>query len=247
MKKAGHDLRNQIKHQLLLLLVSLLSLIGFLFVALLKNSFTTLDVSVSSWAISIQTSVFTPLAEVIDLTFNTPTLLIITLSIAAVLFYRQYWKHSVLLMGAMLGDALIVALLKLSVQSVRPLEELLYDRGFSFPSGHTAGSVVFFGLLTYFAWKYWGSSKVKILSSGLSVLVTAIVGFDRIYLNVHWFSDVVGGYLVGIFWLTFSILMFQWFKHTVARADMQQETRWRSLGRSWRGATAKCTRAKKRV
>jgi len=218
MKKAGHDLGNQFKKQRRLLLVSLLSLLGFLFVALYKNSFTTLDVSVSSWALSIQTSVFTPLAEIIDVTFDTITLLIITVSIAAVLFYRKYWKHSVLLMGAMSGDALIVALIKLSIQSVRPLEELLYDRGFSFPSGHTAGSVVFFGVLTYFAWSYWASSKVKILSGGLAVLVTALVGFDRIYLNVHWFSDVVGGYLVGVFWLTFSILMFHWLGQTVARA-----------------------------
>jgi undecaprenyl-diphosphatase len=123
--------------------------------------------------------------------------------------------------GAMLGDAVILETIKMAIHSARPLNELINESSFSFPSGHTSGSVVFCGLLTYLAWQHWKSSKVKTSSSMLSVIVTSIVGFDRIYLNVHWFSDVLGGYLLGIFWLTFSILAFQYLEQT--RKSRRQE------------------------
>ncbi len=219
--------------------VSLLSLVSFLFVALSKSSFKTFDTNVSSWAISIQTSMFTPIAVMIDFAFSTPALLATTLLIAGFLFYKNYWKYSALLMGAMLGEALIVATIKISTQSIRPFDELTYERGFSFPSGHTAGSVVFWGLITYFAWKYWKSSKARISSSVLSILATSIVGFDRIYLNVHWFSDVLGGYLLGIFWLTFSILMFPYLERSMMWNQIAVRRGHRASGESLGGAAEK--------
>lgn len=213
-KRLDHDLRDQLRSHRIVLLVSLLSLIGFLFVSLSKSSFTTLDAKVNYWATSIQTSSFMPIAEIIDFVFDTPALLTITLLAFAFLFYKGYRNNSALLVGAMSGDAAMLAIIKMAVHSARPLNELMYVSGFSFPSGHASGSVVFCGLLTCFAWQHWKSSKVKISSSVLSVIVISIVGFDRIYLNVHWFSDVLGGYLLGIFWLTFSILMFLYLEQT---------------------------------
>jgi len=202
-----------LRNQRIILLVFLVSLIGLVFVSLLKSNFTALDANVNSWAVSIQTSSFTPIAETIDFVFDTPALLTITLLVAAWLFYKHYRKNSVLLVGGMSGCTVIVTMIKMAVHSARPLNELLSKSGFSFPSGHTSGSVVFCGLFTYFAWQHWKPLKAKI-SSVLSVIVTSIVGFDRIYLNVHWFSDVLGGYLLGIFWLTFSILTFQYLEQT---------------------------------
>ena len=110
-------------------------------------------------------------------------------------------KYSVLLLGAMIGDALLVDLFKNVVMSPRPLNGIVAASGYSFPSGHTTGSVVFFGILMYFVWKNYSSFKVKALTSGLYVSITAIVGFDRIYLNVHWVSDVVGSIFLGAFWV----------------------------------------------
>ncbi len=107
------------------------------------------------------------------------------------------------------GDALIVSVLKAIEHVTRPTNGILFDTGFSYPSGHSAGCIVFGGVLAYFAWRHWQSMPSR-ASIGLGLgAVVGVVGFDRIYLNVHWMSDVFGGWLFGAFWLTFVILLFR--------------------------------------
>jgi undecaprenyl-diphosphatase len=183
-------------------------------VAQLKKSFVMIDLQTNSWAISIQTGSLTTIAIVIAYIFDITSLAAISLILAVYLFYRNYGKYGVLLLAAMGGDALIVSIAKTLIHSPRPLNGLLYDTGFSFPSGHTTASIVFCGLLTCLAWRRWKSSKAKIASTTLSVITVSIVAFDRIYLNVHWLSDVVGGCLLGLFWLTFTLWVFRYVENT---------------------------------
>lgn len=209
-KTLNKALRDQLRSQQIILFIFFLSLLILLFVAMSKVSFTGLDIYVNSWTASIQTSSATQIAEIIDFVFDTPALLTITLLVAVYLFYRNYRVDSLLLVVAMAGGAVILAAIKMVVHSARPLNELIFESGFSFPSGHASGSVIFCGLITFFGCRHWKSSKAKISLSMISVIVTFIVGFDRIYLNVHWFSDVLGGCFLGIFWLVSSILAFQY-------------------------------------
>jgi len=202
-------LKNFSQDQLMNLFVCSLSFISFLFMALFKGIFATIDANVNSWSASIQTSSFTQIAEIVAYGFDTIPLLTASLLIGAYLFYKNYKKNAFLLVGAMGGDAVIVTMIKTLVHSERPLNGIMMETGFSFPSGHVTSSKVFFGLLSYFVRQHWKSSKTKILSSMFFVTITFFVGFSRVYLNVHWFSDVLGGYLLGIFWLTFSILAFK--------------------------------------
>jgi undecaprenyl-diphosphatase len=168
-----------------------------------------IDLQTNSWATSIQTDSFTAIAVVIAYIFDTTSLTVLSLAFAVYLFYRNYRKYGVLLLAAMGGDALIVSIAKTLVHSARPLNGLVYDTGFSFPSGHTTASMVFCGLLAYLAWQHWKSTKAKTASIALSITIISIVSFDRIYLNVHWFSDVLGGCLLGLFWLAFILWVFR--------------------------------------
>ena len=214
METKDSNLKDLSWDQLMALFISSLSLIGFLFVALLKSNFVPIDANVNSWSASIQTSSLTQTAEIVAYCFDTTPLFAASLLIAACLFYKNYKKNALLLVGAMGGDAAVITMVKMLVHSERPLNGIMQETGFSFPSGHVASSVVFIGILTYFAFQHSKSSNRKTLSSTFYVAIEFIIGFDRLYLNVHWFSDVLGGYLLGVFWLTFSILAFQYLERT---------------------------------
>ncbi len=196
-------------NQRLLLLVSLLALAGFLLVAMLRSNFVGVDVTLNAWSTSIQTGGFTIVAVAISDVFDTYIVIAISLLVATCLCVKNYKRYSVLLFCAVVGDVLIVTVAKTLIASPRPVSEILSQTGYSFPSGHVTGSIVFFGLLTYFAWQIWKSPMAKVASSSLFLAVTCIVGFDRIYLNVHWLSDVIGASLLGAFWLTSVLLVFR--------------------------------------
>lgn len=192
----------------------LVFLLGFLLVATFRNSFETVNTNVNSWAASINTGSFTPVAEGISFAFDTTALVAISLVVAAVLFVYHNRSGSVLLLGAMAGNALLVLACKELIQSPRPPNMLIPETGYSFTSGHVTGSLVFFGVLTYLAWRRGSSIKVKASMVTAWAAITVLVAFDRIYLNVHWFSDVVGAVLLGAFVLTLSIGVFRYLEGT---------------------------------
>ena len=202
-------LKNALRNQRIALFILSLALICFLLIAFLRTSFSAVDADVNSWAVSIQSTAFTQIAKIIHYGFGTTALSIITLLIAVYLLYKRYRNDALLLVGAMLGDVVIVTILKRLIHSTRPLNGIIQETGFSFPSGHATAAVVFLGLLTYFIWQHFKSRNVRILSGVLFISLSLVVGFSRIYLNVHWISDVVGAYSLGIFWLTFSIVAFR--------------------------------------
>lgn len=192
-----------------LIIFCLVFLAGFLLVTFFRSSFFAVDITINHWIPTVQKSVLIFLAQGIALIFDTTSLVIISLIIAAGLFLKNYKAQGLLLLGAMGGDALLVSVIKALDHIARPINGIVLGTGFSYPSGHAAGSVVFLGILTYFALRHWHSQRSKVpVRAGMGVLV-GVVGFDRLYLNVHWLSDVIGGWLFGAFWVLFAVLVFQ--------------------------------------
>ena len=93
-------------------------------------------------------------------------------------------------------------LLKRVLQRPRPTEyRIIEETGYSFPSGHSMISMAFYGYLIYLIYKYVENKYVKwILISLLSVLI-CLIGVSRIYLGVHYTSDVLGGFFISISYL----------------------------------------------
>jgi undecaprenyl-diphosphatase len=144
--------------------------------------------------------------------FDTYVLLASSLALSILFFYKKYRKGSLIFLGGMVGTTLSLLMSKMLILSPRPPNGLITETGYSFPSGHITSGIVFFGLLTYFAWHIWNSSKTRRFSVLLSLITITFVGFDRIYLNVHWVSDVLGGCLLGTFWLMISILILNYWE-----------------------------------
>ncbi len=158
---------------------------------------------------SIQFGTLTILATGVAIIFDTTSLVILSLIISGVLYLKNYKAHGLLLLGAMGGDAVVVSILKSVEHAARPTNAIMVDSGFSYPSGHSAGVIVFMGVLAYFAWQHWqGTGSRTLIGVGLGAVV-GVVGFDRVYLGVHWLSDVFGGWFFGAFWLSFVVLVFR--------------------------------------
>jgi membrane-associated phospholipid phosphatase len=159
---------------------------------------------------NIQSGNLTVFAVGIDDYFDTTYLVLYSVVIAAVFFLKHQKQKGLLLVGAMAGDALLVSVAKRFEIVSRPDNALVQNAGYSFPSGHTAGIVVLAGVLVFFAWRYWASRSVRVGLAGGYGVVVGVVSFDRVYLNTHWFSDVLGSLLLGTFWLLFVILVYKW-------------------------------------
>lgn len=120
-------------------------------------------------------------------------------------------RHRLLLISwivAVLGNSALNAALKISFQRARPTfeEPLLTETFYSFPSGHAMGSVVIYGMLAYIINVLWVDSLWKtILFDCLVVWFILFIGFSRMYLGVHYFSDIIGGYVAGVGWLAIVI------------------------------------------
>jgi undecaprenyl-diphosphatase len=128
------------------------------------------------------------------------------------LIYKKRWYYSFLLIFSVGGGALFEFLLKLIIHRARPENALISVSGYSFPSGHATLAIIFFSLLLY---SFVGDIKNKVARVAFiaaNITLFLLIGFSRIYLNVHWFSDVVAGFALGLFWLTLLILILKVIK-----------------------------------
>lgn len=122
------------------------------------------------------------------------------------LFIRRHRWYSIKVVAISLSSTAMMFLLKAFFSRARPLTPLLKPAlGYSFPSGHSFVSFAFYGLLIYLAYKYLENVALKwLVILCLSALIL-LIGFSRIYLRVHYTSDVLAGFSIGIIWLTFSL------------------------------------------
>ena len=93
-------------------------------------------------------------------------------------------------------------LIKRILQRPRPTEyRIIEETGYSFPSGHSMVSMAFYGYFIYLIYKYVKNKYVKWISISLLSLLICLIGISRIYLGVHYTSDVLGGFLISISYL----------------------------------------------
>ena len=105
-----------------------------------------------------------------------------------------------------LGSLGLMLMLKLIIHRARPADPLLkMVRGYSFPSGHALMSMVFYGLLIYIIRHELKNRLVGGVISIFLMFLILMIGFSRIYLRVHYATDVIAGLAIGFIWLFLSL------------------------------------------
>jgi membrane-associated phospholipid phosphatase len=126
------------------------------------------------------------------------------------LFIRRHKWYSIKVPAIALSSLALMFGLKRLFGRPRPLNPILQEfKGLSFPSGHALMSVTFYGLLIYLAWHLIKDKTAKWTIIVLLLLWINIIGFSRIYLRAHNFSDVIAGYCIGMIWLFISLKLIR--------------------------------------
>jgi len=126
--------------------------------------------------------------------------------IAYFLFIQKHKWYAIKIPAIALSSLALMFGLKHLFHRPRPDVPLLFKaEGLSFPSGHALFSITFYGLLIYVIYKSGWPAAWKWITISLLLLLIPVIGFSRVYLRVHYASDVIAGFCVGILWLVLTI------------------------------------------
>ncbi|CAH2712982.1 hypothetical protein BACCIP111895_00115 [Neobacillus rhizosphaerae] len=203
-------------HLIIAFIISLVCLIGFSFISLFISDHKIIDFD-SDVIAAIQGLESTFLTKVMKFfTFIGSAPVVIILSVILMVFLYKVLHHRlelILFISAIIGSAVLNQILKQIFHRVRPNFHRLIDiSGYSYPSGHAMNAFTVYVIISFLLWRHieskWGRSLL-IFISGVMILG---IGISRIYLGVHYPSDIIGGYLASGFWLTIAIWFFQFYK-----------------------------------
>ena len=191
----------------------LAALSGWMFGALAegvlaRDSMTLYDAGVGSWLLGLATEDSSQFFYLITLLGGPWFILTASLLISAWLVWRKRWLTLGALIFSVGGGALINELLKNIFQRPRPdFPNVFYhESGFSFPSGHSMLSVLFYGMTAYLIASQGFSWKNQIRLGVTAFTLSLLIGFSRIFLGVHYMTDVLGGWASGVVWLVVCIM-----------------------------------------
>ncbi|MFT2009064.1 phosphatase PAP2 family protein [Pontibacter sp. 13R65] len=191
----------------------LVCVILFLYVSkqVVEGTNLNFDNAAFAFANSIASTGLTQLIEVITFfgsrQFLTPAALLL---IAYFLFVRKHRWYSLKVPVVALGSITLNLVLKYLFDRPRPaIPHLVEASGLSFPSGHSMVAASFYGLLIYLAWKHVERPVWRFTAIGLLTFLIIMIGFSRIYLHVHYATDVMAGFAAGFMWVIIGLWSLQ--------------------------------------
>ncbi|GAB1780222.1 phosphatase PAP2 family protein [Priestia megaterium] len=142
---------------------------------------------------------------------STPSVAVI--SLFSLFFLYKVLKHRtelILFIAIIVGSPILNELLKLLFHRARPdFHRLIQINGYSFPSGHAMSAFAVYGVLSFLLWRHIPTRWGRTLLIVTSIIMILTIGISRIYLGVHYPSDVIGGYFASGCWLAIAIWFYQ--------------------------------------
>ncbi len=182
-----------------------------------------LDTAVHEWFVVRRTPVLSALFVTVTTVGGPVGMVALVAAVLGVLIARRRFRWAAYLAITASGGVALNQLLKFHYVRQRPdlKAAVLGAMGYSFPSGHAMSGTLILGALAYLAARSIRAWKNK--SAALAVLATLAlaIGISRIYLGVHWTSDVVGGFVAGLLWVTATTTGYELFRqYRLGQADM---------------------------
>ena len=198
-------------HVTVALLVAALAiwLFGAVLEAVLDNATVVrLDIATMAWMARHTTPVGLQIFSFITRLGDEPVMPILGVGGAVVLWQQRHRLVLVCWLSAFVGGVLVNRLLKHLIHRSRPIlaVQQMHETSFSFPSGHTMAATIGYGMLAYVVATYWRPRGLRrrYLYLGAAAMAAA-VGASRIYLGMHFPTDVVGGVAAGTAWLAICV------------------------------------------
>lgn len=136
--------------------------------------------------------------------------LVVPLSIALMfwLWHKKRFNGVLLLFIGFYGGAFLNSMLKKIIQRPRPADALIHVGGYSFPSGHAMSVVILYSLILILFMQEIKNTKLRYLFLSVNILIIFMVGLSRIMLKVHYISDILGAFSIGLLWVWLLCMIF---------------------------------------
>ncbi len=185
------------------------------------NGLTSIDPPVWRWMIEHRTPALTTAAVVVTDVGSTLAMSIIAVTAVGYLFWRGRRSDAALVAVVAAGAGALVRFGKATVGRDRPPANLrlVVETNESFPSGHALASVAIIGVLLVVFVPSIGRHWVRAGVIAAALLFVLAIGLSRLYLGVHWATDVIGGWVTGLAWLMLCLTVRQVWRQTRGRPD----------------------------
>lgn len=190
-------------------LISAFSLLVFLFLfwGAYSDNLTNFNNAVTKILTSWRSGSLTPLMIAISAVLKPAYIVLVSAALAFLIFIEKRRKQSFFFFLPVLSTALSIGVLKALFDFSRPDGGIIFAGGSSFPSGHAALAVAFFLSLVYLTNHKIKDRAIFFLLTFIGVSLSLLSGLSRIYLGVHFPTDVIAGFSLGLFWVTLTILI----------------------------------------
>ncbi|TLQ03239.1 phosphatase PAP2 family protein [Pediococcus stilesii] len=176
------------------------------------------DMSISSYIQSFRTPTLNSIVKMYTKTGNSIPFIIISLIVVGIFYLFKKYRASLFLLTTIFLGTSANFLVKQLIRRDRPEFRLINIGGYSFPSGHSVAAMVLFGSLIVLTFRYIQKRSLRIFLTTLLTILMLLLALSRVYLNVHYPTDITAGLLLGL-------IVLQITSHVFFKEGVQQNVK----------------------
>ena len=197
-------MKKMITYKRVYIFIILILLFTLISILVLNNNIKFIDDTIYNFINKFHSDGVTLFFKIIT---NMASPLVLILITILMLFFKNKSNAKVISINLLI-ILIINNILKIIFSRPRPIDMLIEENGYSFPSGHSMISMGFYGLLIYIIYINTNNKYIKWISIILCSILILLIGLSRVYLRVHYASDVLAGFLISLSYLILFISLY---------------------------------------